>query len=54
MFDSIFFHSNAYFGYSATFVYFSISPMLLDVHFTVTPLPEGTDIHICQDIHQKD
>ena len=46
MFDSITFHSNPYFGYIATFIYFSQHPLCIFytarcVHFTVPSIRRG-------------
>ena len=65
MFCSIIFDLNPYFGYSTTFVYFSLDPLWICyaarcVYFTVPSgmrgalLPVGTNLHIWQHIHQKD
>ena len=66
MFDSIIFNLNPYFGYSATFVYFSLHPLSICyaarcVYTFYCPLRKkrctlhlvGTDVHIWQHIHQK-
>ena len=65
MSESITFHSNRYFNYSATFVYLSQHPLWICyaarcVHFTDPQEEEvhssswgGTDLHIWQHIHQK-
>ena len=65
MFDSITFHSNPYFGFNATFVYFSKQPVnLLCCQMCTfycplrkkrsTLFPHGTDLNIWQHIYQKD
>ena len=65
MSDSINFYSNPYFGYSATFVYFSLFSVNLLCCEGCTfycplkkkrynLLPEGTDLHIWPYIHQID
>ena len=63
MFDSVIFDSNPYFGYSATFLYFSLHLLWICydarcVHFTVPSERRGAVLflweQIWQDIHQKD
>ena len=43
MFNSITFHSNPYFGYSATFVYLCGFAMLPDVYILLSPQEKEVD-----------